>query len=102
VPMAVAVLLLARPHAAIAPAGVWLAVASGALASGVGYVLWYAALRGLTAMSAAVVQLSVPILAAAGGVLFLAESITARLLLAAAMILGGIALALVARFPRVR
>ena len=97
VPMAVAVLLIVRPHAAIAPWGVWLAVASGALASGVGYVLWYAALRGLTAMSAAAVQLSVPVLAAAGGVLFLAEALTARLLVAAALILGGIALALAAR-----
>ena len=97
VPMALGVLLIVRPHATIDSRGVWLAVASGALASGVGYVLWYAALRGLTSMRAAVVQLSVPILAAAGGVLFLAESITSRLVLAAGMILGGIALALAAR-----
>jgi len=100
VPLALGVLLVARAHVAMAPAGVWLAVASGAIASGVGYVLWYAALRGLASMSAAVVQLSVPALAAAGGVLFLAESITARLVLAAAMILGGIALALAARASR--
>ncbi|HET9950317.1 MAG TPA: DMT family transporter [Candidatus Eisenbacteria bacterium] len=100
VPLALGVLLVARPHVAILPSGAWLAVASGALASGLGYVLWYAALRGLTAMRAAVVQLSVPVLAAAGGVLFLAESITARLVLAAAMVLGGIALALAARAPR--
>ena len=97
VPLALGVLLVARPHGTILPEGAWLAVASGALASGLGYVLWYAALRGLTAMRAAVVQLSVPVLAAAGGVLFLAESITARLVLATGMILGGIALALAAR-----
>ena len=97
VPLALGVLLVVRPHAPIFPEGVWLAVASGALASGLGYVVWYAALRGLTAMRAAVVQLSVPVLAAAGGVLFLAESISVRLVLAAAMILGGIALALAAR-----
>jgi drug/metabolite transporter (DMT)-like permease len=101
VPLALGVLLVARPHLAILPEGAWLAVASGALASGLGYVFWYAALRGLTAMSAAVVQLSVPVLAATGGVLFLAESITARLVLAAAMVLGGIALALAARASRV-
>ena len=97
VPLALGVLLAARPHLSILPEGAWLAVASGALASGLGYVLWYAALRGLTAMNAAVVQLSVPVLAAAGGVLFLAESITARLVLAAGMVLGGIALAIAAR-----
>jgi drug/metabolite transporter (DMT)-like permease len=72
-----------------------LAVASGAFASGMGYVMWYRALRGLTATSAAVVQLAVPILAAGGGVIFLGEAISARLALSAVMILGGIALALV-------
>jgi drug/metabolite transporter (DMT)-like permease len=77
--------------------GVLLAVSSGALASALGYVVWYAALRGLTTTRAAIVQLAVPALTAAGGVLFLAEAITLRLLLASALILGGILLALVAR-----
>jgi drug/metabolite transporter (DMT)-like permease len=74
--------------------GIWLALASGALASGVGYVLWYAALPGLGAGRAATVQLSVPILAGLGGVLLLSEPLSARLLLSGAVVLGGIALAL--------
>jgi drug/metabolite transporter (DMT)-like permease len=63
-------------------------------------VAWYAALRGLSATRAAVVQLSVPVLAAAGGTIFLAEAISLRLLLSAAMVLGGIALALIGRERR--
>ena len=73
--------------------GIFLAALSGTIASGVGYVIWYAALRGLTATRAAIVQLSVPVLAAWGGVIFLAEDISLRLMLAGAFILGGIALA---------
>lgn len=78
-------------------AGLGLALASGALTSGVGYVVWYAALRGLSALRAATVQLAVPPLAAAGGVLWLAEPLTARLLLSSLAILGGIALVLLGR-----
>ena len=73
-------------------AGVWYAVASGAVASGIGYAIWFAALPGLRATSAATVQLSVPVIAAIGGILFLGESLTLRLVLASAAILGGIAL----------
>jgi drug/metabolite transporter (DMT)-like permease len=81
-------------------AGTVLALASGALASGLGYAVWYAALRGLTATRAAIVQLSAPLLAAAGGVALLGESFSPRLLVASALILGGIALAtLVHRTP---
>lgn len=74
--------------------GVGLALVSGALTSGLGYVVWYAALRGLSALRAAVIQLSVPVLAACGGTLWLGEPFTARLALAVAAILGGIALVL--------
>ena len=74
--------------------GFFLALASGALASGVGYVLWYAALPGLGAGRAATVQLSVPVLAGLGGVTLLSEPLSPRLLLAGAIVLGGIALAL--------
>lgn len=77
--------------------GILLAVFSGAIASGVGYVIWYAALRGLTATRAAIVQLSVPVLAAWGGVVFLAEDLSLRLMLAGALILGGIALSVTGR-----
>jgi drug/metabolite transporter (DMT)-like permease len=77
--------------------GIALAVVSGALTSGLGYVAWYAALRGLSALRAAVIQLSVPVLAAIGGTLWLGEPFTLRLALAVAAILGGITLALRAR-----
>ena len=70
------------------------AILSGAIASGVGYVIWYSALPGLKATAAATVQLSVPVLAAVGGILFLRESLTLRLLLASIAVLGGIALVL--------
>ncbi len=73
-------------------AGVAFAVASGALASGLGYALWYAVLPALKASSAATVQLSVPVIASLGGVVFLGEALTPRLVLASLAILGGIAL----------
>lgn len=77
--------------------GVALAIASGALTSGIGYVIWYAALTRLSAMRAATVQLSVPLIAAFGGVLLLSEAITPRLAVASAAILGGLALVLASR-----
>ena len=73
-------------------AGAGYAILSGAIASGVGYVIWYSVLPELKAASAATVQLSVPVLAAAGGILFLGESITLRFLFASIAVLGGIAL----------
>jgi drug/metabolite transporter (DMT)-like permease len=76
--------------------GTVLAVVSGALASGVGYSVWYAALRYHTSTRAAVLQLSVPVIAAAGGVLLLSEPAEARLLQAGSLILGGIALTILA------
>jgi drug/metabolite transporter (DMT)-like permease len=81
----------------VTPGGVALAAASGALASGVGYAIWYAALSGLTASRAATVQLSVPALSAFGGVVLLAEPLTLRLLLASAATLGGVAIVLTQR-----
>ncbi|MEX2584048.1 MAG: DMT family transporter [Gemmatimonadota bacterium] len=73
-------------------AGFGYAVASGALASGLGYAIWYTALPALKATNAATVQLSVPVIAAMGGVAFLGEPITSRLVFAAVAVLGGIAL----------
>ena len=89
------------PWASIDRAGVGYAVASGVLASGVGYAIWYAALTGLRATSAATVQLSVPVIAAAGGVLLLGEPLTLRLVLASTAILGGIALVIAGK-PQAR
>ena len=82
-------------------AGLLLALASGALASGLGYAVWYTALRGLTATRAAILQLTVPALATAGGVLLLGEPITPTLLGASLAVLGGVLLVILAR-PAVR
>src|SRR4030095_16634319 len=85
------------PGASLDRAGVGYAAVSGAIASGVGYVIWYSALPGLKATSAATVQLSVPVLAALGGIVFLKESVTLRFLVASLAILGGIALVVTER-----
>lgn len=79
--------------------GVSLALASGVLASGFGYVLWYAALGDLTAVRAATVQLVVPVLGAAGGIVLLGESLSPRLALATMLILGGVGVAVAGRRP---
>ncbi len=92
VPFAAILSLAAATQAQPDQTGLIYAVASGAVTSGLGYVLWYAALPALSATSAATIQLCVPAIAALGGVVLLAEPITARLLFASAAILGGIAL----------
>ncbi|WP_421759296.1 DMT family transporter [Devosia sp.] len=79
---------------ALSPAALAYAAASGAIASGLGYAIWYAALPGLTRTRSAIVQLTVPAIAATGGVLFIAEPLSPRLLIASAAILGGVAIAL--------
>lgn len=75
-------------------AGVALAVVSGGVTSGLGYLIWYKALRGLTVTGAATVQLTVPVIAAAGGILLLGEPVGMRLVLASMAILGGVAIAM--------
>ena len=97
VPMIVAVCLPFLYQIQLSQQGILLAVLSGAFASGLGYLVWYAALKFHTATRAAILQLSVPALAAIGGVIFLAETVSFRLLSATALILGGIALAIVGR-----
>jgi drug/metabolite transporter (DMT)-like permease len=77
--------------------GVLLAVVSGAVTSGLGYTIWYMALRGLSNVQASVVQLSVPIIAALGGILLLSEKLSLRLGLASAIILGGILLVILGK-----
>lgn len=91
-PVAAALSLLLLNHISLDMAGFWYAVASGALASGIGYAIWYTVLPALQATHAATVQLSVPVIAALGGIVFLGEPITLRLALASVAILGGIAL----------
>jgi drug/metabolite transporter (DMT)-like permease len=80
-------------------AGIGYAVMSGALASGIGYIIWYTALPRLKASTAASVQLSVPVIAALGGIVFLGEAMTLRLVLAGVTILGGIALVILEMKP---
>lgn len=92
VPITLVLSLVMLSNISIDLPGIFYAVASGAVTSGVGYAIWYAALPGLKATSAATVQLSVPVIAALGGVMFLGEAITLRLFLASVAILGGILL----------
>lgn len=92
-----AVWMFVTPSEPVSAMGVGLAVASGAITSGLGYAIWYRALKGLSASRAGVVQLLVPPLAALGGILLLSEPLTARFLGASAIILIGIALAIVRR-----
>ena len=73
--------------------GIAIAIVSGAITSGLGYVIWYAALEFLSPMVAALVQLSVPAIAAAGGVMMLGEPLSVRLVAATALVLGGICIA---------
>ena len=93
-PLALVAVFAAWGQTSISQRGAWLAALSGAMASGLGYAVWYAALRGLRRTSASLVQLSVPVLAAAGGVLLLGERLTSRFVLASLLTLGGIAAAL--------
>lgn len=96
-PFALALGLLASPRSLPGGPGLAYAAASGALASGLGYAIWYMVLPALRPASAAAVQLSVPVIATLGGVALLGEAVTVRLLLASAAILGGIALVIVRR-----
>jgi drug/metabolite transporter (DMT)-like permease len=93
-PLSLAASIVFAGAAHARPGGVAAAVASGALTSGIGYAIWYAAVPRLTSLRAASVQLSVPPLAAIGGVLWLGEHVTVRLVGATIAILGGIALVL--------
>jgi drug/metabolite transporter (DMT)-like permease len=91
-----ALLLAGLTHRSLAGdgRGLLLATLSGAVTSGLGYAIWYRALRGLTAVRAAILQLSVPVIAAAAAVLLLGETVTPRLLGCGVTVLGGVALAL--------
>ncbi len=97
VPFAAVVSIILLSRARLGHAGIFYAVVSGAITSGLGYVIWYSALPDLKAASAATVQLSVPVLAATGGILLLGEPITLRYVLASIAILGGIALVVLER-----
>jgi drug/metabolite transporter (DMT)-like permease len=95
VPFAALLSLIMIRHANLNSLGVGYAILSGAITSGIGYVIWYSALNGLKATSAATVQLSVPVLAATGGILLLGEPITLRYAIASITVLGGIFLVVI-------
>jgi drug/metabolite transporter (DMT)-like permease len=78
--------------------GIFLALLSGGITSGIGYTIWYIALGGLSSTQAAVLQLSVPVIAAMGGVIFVSEAITFRLTVSATMVLGGILMVVSGRY----
>lgn len=92
VPLTAALSAFMYSSASLDAAGIWYGVLSGALASGLGYAIWYTIVPMMRTTHAATVQLSVPVIAALGGVVFLGESLTFRMLLASVAILGGIAL----------
>jgi drug/metabolite transporter (DMT)-like permease len=100
IPVVLGASLVALPQLHLSAAGLALAIASGAVASGCGYVVWYAALQGLSGTQAAVVQLATPIIAAAAGLAMLGEHVTLRLAAASAAILGGVGIVLAQRSAR--
>ena len=102
VPLALVAAALVCTTLRAEPMGVVLALVSGVVTSGLGYILWYRTLRHLTTAQAAVVQLIVPVLAAFGGVTFLGERVSIRLIAGSVLILGGVALAVMKRSPAVR
>jgi len=97
VPFATLISIIMLPKMRLDSLGIVYALISGAITSGLGYVIWYAALADLKATSAATVQLSVPVLAATGGILLLGESINLRYVIASIAVLGGIALVIIER-----
>ena len=99
-PMAIIASAIAFSAVHLEQSGILLALISGVITSGMGYVLWYKALRSLTTTQASVVQLMVPVLAAFGGAAFLSEQVSARLIAASALILGGVALTVINHKPK--
>lgn len=91
-PFVIILCLLTHRYFELTTSGVLLAILSGAITSGIGYAIWYLVLASLTTTQAAVLQLTVPIIAAIGGVVLVAEPMTLRLALSSFLVLGGIAL----------
>ena len=94
-PLIIILAIFTIPYLELSVKGIVLAVLSGAVASGIGYTIWYTALRGLSSTQAAVVQLLVPVIAAIGGVVFISEAITLHLIISSFLILGGVTLVLI-------
>jgi drug/metabolite transporter (DMT)-like permease len=101
VPITIVMSLLMIEQISVDMPGFWYAVASGAITSGMGYALWYKVLPVLKATRAAVVQLSVPVIAAFGGIIILNEPVTLRLAVASVAVLGGVAMVILRKSPSV-
>ena len=98
IPFVILLALLTISNATYSLEGVTLAIISGAITSGVGYTIWYIALGGLSSTQAAVIQLSVPIIAAIGGVIFVSETITIRLMVSTIIVLSGILMVVLGKY----
>ena len=96
-PFVIILAIVTFKYAHYSSEGILLAVLSGSIASGIGYMIWYSALSGLSVTQAAVLQLLVPVIAAVGGIIFVSESISFRLTVSSAMILGGILMVVLGR-----
>lgn len=94
-PMAIVLSLLTLSQVEAQLNGILLAVGSGAVTSGLGYVIWYKTLRHLTTSQASIIQLAVPVIAAFGGVIFLSEVLSGRLVISSLLVLGGVGLAVI-------
>jgi len=99
-PLAVVMVVAGALTYGVSLAAVIYAIVSGALASGLGYAVWYTALPSLSRTRAAIVQLTVPAIAGAGGVLFIGEALSPRLVIATIAIIGGVALAVISSSRR--
>ena len=97
-PFVIILAIVTFKYAHYSSEGILLAVLSGSIASGIGYMIWYSALSGLSVIQAAVLQLLVPVIAAVGGIIFVSESISFRLTVSSAMILGGILMVVLGRY----
>ena len=93
-PFIVTLLIIEFTNTNLSRSGILLAMASGAIASGIGYTVWYMTVKRLSTLQASIVQLLVPVIAAGGGVIFAQETISMRLVISAIAILGGILLVL--------
>jgi drug/metabolite transporter (DMT)-like permease len=98
IPFITLLAIFTMPNINYSSQGIILALLSGAITSGVGYTIWYIALRSLSSIQAAVLQLSVSIIAAIGGVIFLSETITSRLVMSAVIVLGGILMVILGKY----
>lgn len=98
IPFVIILFILTLAHSYISVEGIVFALLSGIITSGIGYTIWYMVLRDLSSIQAAVLQLLVPIIAALGGVIFVSEAITVRLMISSVMVLGGILIVVLGKY----